>query len=326
MGKKPESYYLSAEDALSLVAKSINIKIDVDKNELVRLFKQYDRNNINDTVKLKNFFLSLGLVLQEVHFNGSEDLLNEAMPIILLTPDMEWMACIGGGKKFKLIEAGGQICEVSLSAERLALISAFRLQPLQKVVDGIRVINILRQALSTNKIFYSKYFFSSFFMALFALTIPVFSNLYYDKLVPSASTASLFGIVFIAALFIIFEFILRSSKDIYQSIISRKDDVDIDVSFLEAVIYNKKKDGRSMSSAFVLWHEFQKSKASITQYRLSALSGHSFINYLYFSDLSECRMGGFYPHFYVFIFDINRIHSSSLHIFINRKAKKSAKK
>lgn len=260
MGKKPESYYLSAEDALSLVAKSINIKIDVDKNELERLFKQYDRNNINDTVKLKNFFLSLGLVLQEVHFNGSEDLLNESMPIILLTPDMEWMACIGGGKKFKLIEAGGQICEVSLSAERLALISAFRLQPLQKVVDGIRVINILRQALSTNKIFYSKYFFSSFFMALFALTIPVFSNLYYDKLVPSASTASLFGIVFIAALFIIFEFILRSSKDIYQSIISRKDDVDIDVSFLEAVIYNKKKDGRSMSSAFVLWHEFQKVK------------------------------------------------------------------
>jgi len=265
-------------------------------------------------------------VLQEVHFNGSEDLLNEAMPIILLTPDMKWMACIGGGKKFKLIEAGGQICEVSLSAERLALISAFRLQPLQKVVDGIRVINILRQALSTNKIFYSKYFFSSFFMALFALTIPVFSNLYYDKLVPSASTASLFGIVFIAALFIIFEFILRSSKDIYQSIISRKDDVDIDVSFLEAVIYNKKKDGRSMSSAFVLWHEFQKVALGDFNGDGRPDIGHSFINYLYFSDLSECRMGGFYPHFYVFIFDINRIHSSSLHIFINRKAKKSAKK
>jgi len=56
MRKKPESYYLAAEDALSLVAKSINIKIDVDKNELEHLFKQYDRNNINDTVKLKNFF------------------------------------------------------------------------------------------------------------------------------------------------------------------------------------------------------------------------------------------------------------------------------
>ncbi|EFL92642.1 putative type-1 secretion protein [Candidatus Regiella insecticola LSR1] len=263
METKHESYYLSADEALSFVAKSININIDINKNEIDSLFKQYDRNNLNDTIKMKNFFLSLGLVLQEVHFHSSEDLLNEALPIILLTAEMHWMVCVGGGNKLKLITAEGHFCEVEMSAESLALLSAFRLQPLQKVVDGIRVANILKQALSANKIFYTKYFFSSFFMALFALTIPIFSNLYYDKLVPSASTSSLFGIVFIAALFIIFEFILRSSKDIYQSITSIKDDVDIDISFLEAVIYNKKKNGRSMSSAFVLWNEFQKIKPAL---------------------------------------------------------------
>lgn len=97
-------------------------------------------------------------------------------------------------------------------------------------------------------------------MAIFALTIPVFSNLFYDKLVPSASVSSLFGVAIIVAVFIVFEFILRTSKDIYQSITARQDDVDIDIAFLEAVLYSKKKNGRSMSSAFVLWNEFQKIK------------------------------------------------------------------
>ncbi|MEA7543785.1 hypothetical protein ONO12_25810, partial [Salmonella enterica subsp. enterica serovar Montevideo] len=36
-------------------------------------------------------------------------------------------------------------------------------------------------------------------MAIFALTIPVFSNLFYDKLVPSASVSSLFGVAIIVA-------------------------------------------------------------------------------------------------------------------------------
>ncbi|HCJ4614730.1 TPA: SPI-4 type I secretion system protein SiiF, partial [Salmonella enterica] len=81
-----------------------------------------------------------------------------------------------------------------------------------------------------------------------------------DKLVPSASVSSLFGVAIIVAVFIVFEFILRTSKDIYQSITARQDDVDIDIAFLEAVLYSKKKNGRSMSSAFVLWNEFQKIK------------------------------------------------------------------
>ncbi|ECP3539232.1 peptidase domain-containing ABC transporter, partial [Salmonella enterica] len=79
-------------------------------------------------------------------------------------------------------------------------------------------------------------------------------------LVPSASVSSLFGVAIIVAVFIVFEFILRTSKDIYQSITARQDDVDIDIAFLEAVLYSKKKNGRSMSSAFVLWNEFQKIK------------------------------------------------------------------
>ncbi len=78
-------------------------------------------------------------------------------------------------------------------------------------------------------------------MAIFALTIPVFSNLFYDKLVPSASVSSLFGVAIIVAVFIVFEFILRTSKDIYQSITARQDDVDIDIAFLEAVLYSKRK-------------------------------------------------------------------------------------
>jgi ATP-binding cassette subfamily C protein len=96
-------------------------------------------------------------------------------------------------------------------------------------------------------------------MALFALTIPVFSNLYYDKLVPGSSAASLFGVTAIVVVFIIFEFLLRSSKDIYQSIVSRQEDVNVDVSFVESLIYNTTKTS-SMSSVFILWTEFQKIK------------------------------------------------------------------
>ncbi|MDI5811288.1 hypothetical protein MJM95_29165, partial [Salmonella enterica subsp. enterica serovar Anatum] len=47
----------------------------------------------------------------------------------------------------------------------------------------LAVNHIIKNSLSMNKIFYTKYFFSSLFMAIFALTIPVFSNLFYDKLV-----------------------------------------------------------------------------------------------------------------------------------------------
>nr|WP_320410094.1 hypothetical protein [Candidatus Hamiltonella defensa] len=55
--KKPKSYYLSAEDALSLVANSIDLKINIDKNELELLYKQYDRKNINNMIILKKFFI-----------------------------------------------------------------------------------------------------------------------------------------------------------------------------------------------------------------------------------------------------------------------------
>lgn len=42
---------------------------------------------------MKNFFLSLGLSLQDILFSNGEDLLNEPMPILLLTPEMKWMVC-----------------------------------------------------------------------------------------------------------------------------------------------------------------------------------------------------------------------------------------
>lgn len=255
-----EPYFLTAASALSFVSQSFNQRIEVDEYEINSRFQSYDKNSINSTVEMKSFFLSLGLVLQDVLFSHPEDLLNEPMPIILLTSEMKWMVCVGVGNGLKLINLHGELFEVNFSARQLEEISAFKLEPLQKVVASIRVGNILKQAISGNKIFYSKYFISSFFMAVFALTIPVFNNLYYDKLVPSASASSLVGLAILAAVFIIFEFILRSSKDIYQSIVSRKSDVDIDISFLEAIIYNKKKTGRSMSSAFVLWNEFQKVK------------------------------------------------------------------
>lgn len=260
MEVKLEHYFLSVESALSFASKGFDLKINVSKDDINNRFQYYDRKNSNDVVKMKNFFLSLGLSLQDVFFRTSEDLLNEAMPIILITPEMKWMVCVGGGEGFKLVNEQGEISEVQMTPDVIATISAFSLQPLKNVVESIRAKNILKNALSANKIFYSKYFITSLFMAVFALTIPVFSNLYYDKLVPSTSISSLFGVAFIAALFIIFEFMLRTSKDIYQSITSRKDDVDIDVTFLEAVLYNKKKSSRSMSSAFVLWNEFQKVK------------------------------------------------------------------
>ncbi|HDO8847708.1 TPA: SPI-4 type I secretion system protein SiiF [Salmonella enterica subsp. enterica serovar Dublin] len=260
MDKKLEPYYLSAETALSIVSKKFNIKIDIKEDDINLRFKKYDRNNTDDSIQMKNFFLSLGLSLQDILFNNGEDLLNEPMPILLLTPEMKWMVCVSGGQKIKLVNARGELCYVEIEDEYLKELSAFSILLLNKVVDSIRVKNIIKNSLSMNKIFYTKYFFSSLFMAIFALTIPVFSNLFYDKLVPSASVSSLFGVAIIVAVFIVFEFILRTSKDIYQSITARQDDVDIDIAFLEAVLYSKKKNGRSMSSAFVLWNEFQKIK------------------------------------------------------------------
>lgn len=61
-----------------------------------------------------------------------------------------------------------------------------------------------------NKIFILNTFFISFY-GNFALTIPVFSNLFYDKLVPSASVSSLFGVAIIVAVFIVLSlsFVLR---------------------------------------------------------------------------------------------------------------------
>lgn len=64
-----------------------------------------------------------------------------------------------------------------------------------------------------NKIFYTNTSFHLFLWLIFALTIPVFSNLFYDKLVPSASVSSLFGVAIIVAV-LFFVVILRTSKDI----------------------------------------------------------------------------------------------------------------
>lgn len=253
-------YYLSAKVALEYIAKKFNIKIEVDEKDFNLHFMLYDRNNTHYTVNMKNFFLSLGLVLEDIHFHKPEDLLSEVMPILLLTSEMKWMVCVGVGNGLRLINSQGDLCEVRIPQARLESLFAFSLRPLHHVVESIQVANILKNALSFNKIFYSKYFISSFFMALFALTIPVFNNLYYDKLVPSASISSLLGLLVMVILFVVFEFTLRSAKDVYQSITARKSDVDIDISFLEAVIYNKKRSGRSMSAAFVLWNEFQKAK------------------------------------------------------------------
>ncbi|EAM5448472.1 peptidase domain-containing ABC transporter, partial [Salmonella enterica] len=213
MDKKLEPYYLSAETALSIVSKKFNIKIDIKEDDINLRFKKYDRNNTDDSIQMKNFFLSLGLSLQDILFNNGEDLLNEPMPILLLTPEMKWMVCVSGGQKIKLVNARGELCYVEIEDEYLKELSAFSILPLNKVVDSIRVKNIIKNSLSMNKIFYTKYFFSSLFMAIFALTIPVFSNLFYDKLVPSASVSSLFGVAIIVAVFIVFEFILRTSKD-----------------------------------------------------------------------------------------------------------------
>lgn len=111
-----------------------------------------------------------------------------------------------------------------------------------------------------NKIFYIKYFFLFFFMVIFVLIILVFSNLFYDKFVLSVLVLLLFGVVIIVVVFIVFEFIFCILKDIYQFIIVRQDDVDIDIVFFEVVFYSKKKNGRFMLLVFVLWNEFQKIK------------------------------------------------------------------
>uniref|UniRef100_UPI0009AFC2EE hypothetical protein n=1 Tax=Salmonella enterica TaxID=28901 RepID=UPI0009AFC2EE len=148
MDKKLEPYYLSAETALSIVSKKFNIKIDIKEDDINLRFKKYDRNNTDDSIQMKNFFLSLGLSLQDILFNNGEDLLNEPMPILLLTPEMKWMVCVSGGQKIKLVNARGELCYVEIEDEYLKELSAFSILPLNKVVDSIRVKNIIKNSLS----------------------------------------------------------------------------------------------------------------------------------------------------------------------------------
>ncbi|EAW9424248.1 peptidase domain-containing ABC transporter, partial [Salmonella enterica] len=153
MDTKLEPYYLSAENALSIVSKKFNIKIDIKEEDINIRFKKYDRNNTDDSIQMKNFFLSLGLSLQDILFSSGEDLLNEPMPILLLTPEMKWMVCISGGQKIKLVNARGELCYVEIPDEYLKKLSAFSILPLNKVVDSIRVNNIIKNSLSMNKVF-----------------------------------------------------------------------------------------------------------------------------------------------------------------------------
>lgn len=254
------SYDLKLNGALAYIARSHGSSIEINDEQTSIDLKEYVQGNFEHDTQIKNHFLSLGLSINSVFFSQADDLLNESMPLLLLTPSLQWLVCVGCIEgQLQLVTPDQETELVSLEPQALRQLAAYTLQPLTNVVDSIQLGHILKKGLKENKTFYAKYFFSSLFMALFALTIPVFSNLYYDKLVPSASYSSLFGVAAIVLVFIIFEFLLRSSKDIYQSIVSRREDISIDVSFLEALFYNGKKGG-SMSSAFILWNEFQKIK------------------------------------------------------------------
>jgi ATP-binding cassette subfamily C protein len=253
-------YDLGLAGVMRYIAKNHDSRIEVDEKKIPVNLSRYDKNDPAHEVQIKNYFLSLGLVIHEVKFSRPEDLLNEHMPLIILTSAMQWMVCVGcqeGG--LQLVSRNNEFGVIECESDHLNELSVFLIQPLSGMSESIRISEILKTGLRNNKIFYSKYFFTSLFMALFALTIPVFSNLYYDKLVPSSSAASLFGVTAIVLVFVIFEFLLRSSKDIYQSIVSRQEDVNVDVSFVESLIYNTTKTS-SMSSVFIVWTEFQKIK------------------------------------------------------------------
>ncbi|MBU9815552.1 peptidase domain-containing ABC transporter [Rahnella sp. C60] len=255
-----EQYDLGLSGALTYIARNYGAKIEIREGDKEISLTEYHKNDVEHDTQIKNYFLSLGLSVSAVQFSQPDDLLNESMPLLLLTAEMQWLICVGCiDNKLKLVNMQNDIGQIEIERSALQQMSAFSLQPISEVVDSIRISQILKNGLKNNKIFYSKYFISSLFMAMFALTIPVFSNLYYDKLVPGSSNASLFGVAGIVLVFIIFEFLLKSSRDIYQSIVSRREDIDIDVSFLEALLYGDKKN-TSMSSAFVLWTEFQKIK------------------------------------------------------------------
>lgn len=253
-------YDLGLAGVVRHIAKNHDSRIEIDEDRIPITLAAYDKNDPEHAMQINNYFLSLGLMISEVKLTRAEDLLNEPMPLIILSAEMEWMLCVGCQEDgFRLIKNSDDLGIVQFTPEQIKAISVFQVQPLTGVTDSIRIGAIIKAGLRNNNIFYSKYFLCSLFMAAFALTIPVFSNLYYDKLIPSSSSASLFGVAAIVLIFITFEFLLRSSKDICQSIVSRQEDVNIDVSFVESLIYNTTKSS-SMSSVFILWTEFQKVK------------------------------------------------------------------
>lgn len=189
-------YDLGLAGVMQYIAKNHDSRIEIDEAKIPVTLSQYDKNDPNHEAQIKNYFLSLGLMIHEVKFSRPDDLLNENMPLIILTSDMQWMVCVGcqeGG--LQLVKRNNELGVVACARENIQTISVFLIQPLSGMTESIKISSILKSGLQNNKIFYSKYFFTSLFMALFALTIPVFSNIYYDKLVPGSSTASLFGVV-----------------------------------------------------------------------------------------------------------------------------------
>ncbi|WP_233638164.1 hypothetical protein [Citrobacter cronae] len=88
-------YDLGLAGVMQYIAKNHDSRIEIDEAKIPVTLSQYDKNDPNHEAQIKNYFLSLGLMIHEVKFSRPDDLLNENMPLIILTSDMQWMVCVG---------------------------------------------------------------------------------------------------------------------------------------------------------------------------------------------------------------------------------------
>ncbi|EAB2798718.1 type-1 secretion protein, partial [Salmonella enterica] len=214
-------------------------------------------------VKINGVLLPYGITAKPVLAGCIHDISAKNMPLIIHVGEGRWLVVVrvmknavtvlGLDKKFQDV-----LIEDSFYNGK----TIFHVTQNETLKEKISVKRMLFRLISENKSYYCRYFLASFLLALTALTIPVFSSVFYDKLIPSESVSSLFSICGIAVIMILLELFLRTSRDISQSLLSRADDVTLDISFMENVIRSNS-HSHMVSTLYFLWGEFQRVKSIV---------------------------------------------------------------
>ncbi|EEP0995688.1 ATP-binding cassette domain-containing protein [Salmonella enterica] len=214
-------------------------------------------------VKINGVLLPYGITAKPVLAGCIHDISAKNMPLIIHAGEGRWLVVVRVMKNaVTVLGLDKKFQDVIIDDSFYNGKTIFHVTQNETLKEKISVKRMLFRLISENKSYYCRYFLASFLLALTALTIPVFSSVFYDKLIPSESVSSLFSICGIVVIMILLELFLRTSRDISQSLLSRADDVTLDISFMENVIRTNS-HSYMVSTLYSLWVEFQRVKSII---------------------------------------------------------------